>query len=106
MNRLRRFSTQSSSLHKRRSPFLSAGVPMLILLVSGTYFLSVFLDTHMKIKDSKNQSISTRKFNLEEEHKKVMKDLDLENFSLSRIPRPGEDKVIAETKAGKSSRTQ
>ena len=31
-------------------------------------------------------------FSLEEEHKRLMKQLDIDNFSLSRIPRPGEIK--------------
>ena len=53
--------------------------------------MSIFLETHMEMKDRKNKSTATRKFDLEEEHSKLIKQLDLDNFSLSRIPRPEEN---------------
>lgn len=37
-----------------------------------------------------HKSTSTRKYDLEKEHKKLLEKLDIENFSLSRIPRPEE----------------
>jgi hypothetical protein len=40
--------------------------------------------------DKREQNTSVRVFSLEEEHKRLMKQLDIDNFSLSRIPRPGE----------------
>ena len=42
-------------------------------------------------QDKHTKSTSERKFNLEEENKKLLKQLDIENFSLSRIPRPDDD---------------
>lgn len=38
----------------------------------------------------RSQSVSRRKFDLEEEHRSLMRNLDIDNFSLSRIPRPEE----------------
>ena len=40
--------------------------------------------------DKREQNTSVRVFSLEEEHKRLMKQLDVDNFSLSRIPRPEE----------------
>ena len=48
------------------------------------------METHYEIKDKKHTSMSTRQFNLEAEHAKMMKQLDIDNYTLSRIPRPGE----------------
>lgn len=45
----------------------------------------------MEIKDKRTTSVSTRKFDIDEEHRKLMKKLDIDNFSLSRIPRPETD---------------
>jgi len=52
-----------------------------------------FTQTLVEMKDKRVSSVSVRKFDLEEEHKKMMKSLesDLNDFKLSRIPRP-EDK--------------
>ena len=62
----------------------------MILCVAGMYLLSQFLETRNEIEDKRGiKSISTRQFNLDEEHKKMMKELgDIDNFTLSRIPRP------------------
>ena len=45
----------------------------------------------MEIKDKRQSSTSVRKFDLEEEHRLLMKKLDIDNFSLSRIPRAPTD---------------
>ena len=49
------------------------------------------------------QSKSERKFSLEEEHKKLLEKLDIDNFSLSRIPRPDDKEVEKEQKNKKAS---
>jgi hypothetical protein len=46
------------------------------------------METHYEVKDKRNKSMSTRKFNLDEEHTKMMKSLHIEDYKLSRIPRP------------------
>lgn len=75
----------------KNNKFLTAGVPFLALVIGSTLFLSNFMETHMSLKDKQNSSKTQRKFDLDEEHAKIMKQLDIENFKLSRIPRPGED---------------
>ena len=66
-----------------------AGIPLVLLILGGSFALAQFMQTHMEVKDKRNQSVSKRKFDLEEEHRMLMKKLgDTENFVLSRIPRP------------------
>lgn len=73
---------------------LRVGVPLILFMCGGTYFLSVGMETKLEIKDRKmGQSKSVRNFDLEEEHKALMDKLKLEDFSLSRIPRPDEGKT-------------
>jgi len=67
------------------------GVPLVLFMLGGSYFLSVFLGTQVEVKDKNNQSKSIRKFDLEEEHKQLMKKLDIDGYSLSRIPRPEDE---------------
>ena len=45
----------------------------------------------MELKDRNNKSTPTRKFNLDEEHRKLVGKLDIDNFNLSRIPRPEDE---------------
>jgi hypothetical protein len=45
----------------------------------------------MELKDKKFKSQSTRKYDMELEHKKMMESLDIDNYVLSRVPRPGDD---------------
>ena len=66
---------------------LTAGVPLITLLVGGSYILSTFMETHYEVKDKRTKSVSTRKFDLEEEHTKMMKSLNIDDYKLSRIPR-------------------
>ena len=61
-------------------------------MIGGVYALSTFMQTHVEMKDKKTNSISQRKFDLEQEHNAIMKKLDLDNsYKLSRIPRVDED---------------
>ena len=87
-----------------QSVLLKAGVPMVALILGGSWALSQFMQTHMDIKDKRSQSVSTRKFDLEEEHKALMKKLNIEGgFNLSRIPRPPD---VSETEAKKGRKSQ
>lgn len=69
---------------------MTAGAPMILFIVGGSVGLSNFMQTHYDLKDKASNTQTTRKFDLEEEHASMMKSLDIENFSLSRIPRPDE----------------
>jgi len=76
---------------------ITAGAPLITLLLGGSYVLSSFMETHYEVKDKRNKSISTRKFDLEEEHAKMMKDLNIDDYKLSRIPR-GEGEQVGPKK--------
>ncbi len=81
-------------MNQRSKPFsqstvVRAGVPMLLFMIGGCYMLSEFMQTKMEMKDKLVSSQSQRKFDLDEEHKAMLKKLDIErDFTLSRIPRP------------------
>lgn len=77
---------------KKGLPILiKAGVPFVSFMIGGAYMLSTFMQTHMEMKDRKEKSTTKRTFDIEEEHRKMMKQLDIDNYSLSRIPRPEEE---------------
>ena len=76
---------------KGKGALVKAGLPLIAFMIGGSYFLSIFVGTHVEVRDKNNQSKSIRKFDLEEEHKTLMKKLEIDNYSLSRIPRPDED---------------
>ncbi len=64
---------------------------MILLVVGGSLFLTNFTQTRVELKDRVLKSSSEKQFDLEEENRKLLKKLDIENFSLSRIPRPDEE---------------
>lgn len=72
---------------KETQAIIMSGVPLIIFMLGACYALSQFLETHVEMKDRQSNSKSIRKFDLEEEHEALMKRLDIDNFSLSRIPR-------------------
>ena len=69
---------------------MRAGVPLIAFVLGTTYAISIMVDTHVEAKDRKDAKVSIRKFNLDEEHRTMMQSLDIDNYQLSRIPRPGE----------------
>ena len=95
-------STTASTPRKRpvkRGPGAKAGLPLVIVIIGGAYTLSLFMQTHYEYKDKKDKNVNERKFNIEEEHKKIEQQLNIKEFSLSRIPRPGEDtRILAKDK--------
>jgi DNA-directed RNA polymerase subunit H (RpoH/RPB5) len=93
----------SSRRKSNARTILNAGIPLLTFVLGGSYALSVFMQTHVEVKDKHHKSVSTRKFDLEEEHKKLMSKLAIEDFKLSRIPRPEE--VLAKQAGSQSSNT-
>lgn len=80
---------------KAPNVLLRVGLPMMVFMVGGSWFLSTFMQTHMEIKDKHNKPTHIRQFNLEEENRKLLKRLDIDSFSLSRIPRPDEDQAAS-----------
>lgn len=83
----------------KKNLFLKAGAPLILLVLSGSLLLSNFLETQVEMRDKNKKSTTQKQFDLEEEHRKLMKNLDIDNFTLSRIPRPEE--LAEKDKAGK-----
>jgi hypothetical protein len=93
--------TSRPRLRPRRDGGLAiakAGAPLVVMIVAGAYGLSIFMQTHMEYKDQKGRTISKREFTLEEEHKKMMEKLNIRDYTLSRIPRPGEEEQSGHAK--------
>jgi hypothetical protein len=89
---IRNFSSDPRKFRRKKSnPFMVAGIPMLLFLGGGLFGLSHFMGTHMELKDKKVSSQSVRQYSIEEEREKMIAKLDIENYTLSRIPRPGEE---------------
>ena len=78
----------SNAKHQSRASFaLSISeAPLVFLVVGDASGMSVFMQTHVSFKDCRGATTSAREFTLEEDHK-MMKQLDNENYSLSRILR-------------------
>jgi len=95
-----------ASKGRQTGVLIKAGIPLVAFMLGGSLALSQFMQTHMDIKDKRTQSVSKRKFDLEEEHKMLMQKLgDLSDFTLSRIPRPpnSEDESAAAPVKAKAS---
>ena len=116
---VRRFSAASSSssakMHrgpvKKTSFFdhtaVKVGFPLLGFMLGGYYVLSEFMQTHMELKDKKASSITQRSFDLEEERRKMLQKLDLDNsYVLSRIPRKEEEEEMKPSLATLSKKKQ
>ncbi len=103
INKNRNGRAEYEAFQRKRGPgiLIRAGIPMVILVVAGSLFLSNFLSTQVEMNEKTNSSKNEREFSLEEEHEKLLKKLDIENYTLSRIPRP-ED--IAEKEKQKNSK--
>eukprot|EP00752_Nemacystus_decipiens_P002214 g2104.t2 len=71
------------------SSFLSAGLPFVTFIVGGSYMLSEFVSGQVHVKDVRKRSKSLREFDIEEEHRNIMKEFN-EDFEIKRVPRPGE----------------
>jgi hypothetical protein len=72
---------------------------MILLVVGGSLFLTNFTQTRVELKDRAIKSTSQKKFDLDEENRKLIQKLDIDNFSLSRIPRPEENQQEAKKKS-------
>lgn len=79
------------SRRRGQNYLLKAGLPMILLVVGGSVFLTSFTQTRVEMKDRVMKSSTEKQFDLAEENRKLLKKLDIDNFSLSRIPRPGEE---------------
>ncbi|KAE9025877.1 hypothetical protein PR003_g9120 [Phytophthora rubi] len=98
---VRRFSAAASKQHapttrpkkhnKKKNHFATAGLPLVLFIVGGYVALTQFVGGKYEARDHLVQSHSERVFNLEEEHKKMSKKLQLDDFELKPVPKPKED---------------
>lgn len=106
---------------RSKHSFLKLGAPLMIVVVGGAYMLShvimnlpfsyahrrvniflklQFLSARNEIRNRREVfgSISTREFDLAEEHAKMMKSLDIDSYKLSKIPNRENLKNLPELK--------
>jgi hypothetical protein len=69
--------------------FFKAGVPLVAFVCVGSWALSTFVQGHYEKKDLKTKSLSQRQYSLEEEHKKMLKKLDIDDYEMVPAPKVG-----------------
>jgi hypothetical protein len=80
---------------------IKAGLPLVVLLCGGSYSLSQFTQTQFEIKDKKQKRMSQKTFDIQEEHRRIQKSLNIDDYSLSRIPRPDEPESLEKARKNK-----
>lgn len=89
--------SQPGMAARRPNPFLRAGVPMLGLTIGGFLGLRFFLQGRLDVQDAQRKELDLRapvskqrakKFNLEEELKRLKGEVDLENYENIPVPKP------------------
>ncbi|CAH3021958.1 unnamed protein product [Porites evermanni] len=81
--------------------FLKFGVPMITLIVGGSFALKEFTEIKIKRRDEKGHALNKeealevlphkkKQASLEEEYKAITKKLDIDNWENKRGPRPWE----------------
>ena len=70
------------------SPLVRAGVPLVVFVAAGSWALSKFVQGRVEAKDLHVRTQTERQFNLEQEHETIMRKLDVDNYRVTRIPRP------------------
>ena len=66
------------------------GFPLVIFMVGGTATLATFVQGQTEAKDhnTRNKSQSTKQYTLEEEHKRVMAKVNIDNYVMVPVPKP------------------
>ena len=70
----------------RRNPFL-AGLPVVGFCICGTVFLTTFQGEKIDRIDMRKQTTTVKQFELEEEYRKTMEKMDIDNYELEPIRR-------------------
>eukprot|EP00887_Chlorella_sp_A99_P003560 scaffold7.g3560.t1 len=82
------------------SPFLRAGVPILVLTVGGFLWLKTFVKGRHDVMDAQQKELDLRapvekqrakKFSLDEELKRLKEHMDLNAYENKPVPRPKDD---------------
>jgi hypothetical protein len=86
---------------------LKAGLPLVLLLAGGSYVLSTFTATQFEQKDKNRRKMSQKKFDIEEEHRRLMDLLKIDEGFLSvRIPRPSEPASLSKAEERRKLRDE
>mmetsp|Transcript_11422 Transcript_11422/g.17319 ORF Transcript_11422/g.17319 Transcript_11422/m.17319 type:complete len:146 (-) Transcript_11422:87-524(-) len=109
----RRIPKSTSNANKKPPhSFMRVGMPFLLFVAGGTYFLSIALDDRLKDKEQMRElggSKSDRQFQMEQEKenllRKLQKDIETKEFdNTRRIERPEE--VLARRKKEREERNR
>ena len=88
-------------------PFLRAGLPFLLFIFGGSYFLSISIDDRLKEKEVTRGSKSDRQFEMEQEKEELMNKMSktINDFdNTKRIERP--EDVLARRKKEREDRNR
>ena len=97
----------SPSTQHSAKPFIRAGLPFLLFIIGGSYFLSISIDDRLKEKDIDKGSKSDRQFEMEQEKEELMAKMSktIQDFdNTKRIERPEE--VLARRKKEREDRNR
>ncbi|OQR81349.1 hypothetical protein THRCLA_23394 [Thraustotheca clavata] len=74
-----------------KNTFVRVGLPFVIFVVGGFAGLQHFVGGKFEKRDMLVKSQNEHAFNLDEEHRKMMQKIKVDDFEIKRIPNPGED---------------
>eukprot|EP00511_Aplanochytrium_stocchinoi_P007552 CAMPEP_0204845694 /NCGR_PEP_ID=MMETSP1347-20130617/1379_1 /ASSEMBLY_ACC=CAM_ASM_000690 /TAXON_ID=215587 /ORGANISM="Aplanochytrium stocchinoi, Strain GSBS06" /LENGTH=86 /DNA_ID=CAMNT_0051985891 /DNA_START=15 /DNA_END=275 /DNA_ORIENTATION=- len=76
-----------------RNPFMRSGLPVLIFCVAGSFGLGQLVQGKKDIEDLKSgkRSLTTREFDLEEDYKRTLNKLNVDEYEVIRIKRPEDE---------------
>ena len=70
-----------------RASFVQRGAPLVLLVVGGTFGLSTFVQGRVDEKDRRYRTASRREFTLDEEHKRAMSKLNIDEYDMVPVPK-------------------
>jgi len=75
---------------KRINPLLRYGAPLVLFIIVGYGILSQFVENHVQITDNRQKKQSERTVQLEMAHKAIVGRMELQDYEIKPINRPGE----------------
>lgn len=76
---------------KRSNPLFRYGAPLVFFIVVGYGILSQFVENRVQITDTKQKKQSERTVQLEMAHKAIVGRMELQDYEIKPINRPGEN---------------
>ena len=77
---------------RTNSSWLKSGIPFMLLIIGGSLGLSPIVGGQFMFRDVKVKRQSEEQYDIEEEHKKLMKKMgDLSDYKLIPVPRPSDE---------------